>query len=206
MDPQPSSSRPPHRKRIKHREVLHGTRFLTFSCYERRPLLVRDGPCRMLARALERAVTRHGWLLHAYVFMPEHVHLLVRSMRETCDVADLLKAVKWSTSISVKRALEKAGHPLLRELTIRERPGKLTFRFWQEGPGFDSNVGHDEVGRVIRYTHLNPVRRELCADANDWAWSSSRQYYNLDPLTPWAPRVTPWNHMDGGWAHLRGKV
>ena len=115
--------RQPHRKRVKHFEVLHGTRMLTFSCYRRLPLLTRDGPRRMLSRALERAITKHGWLLHAFVFMPEHVHLLVRSMRETCTAPSLLAAIKRPTSFRVKLALEAAGHPLLTDLTIQERAG-----------------------------------------------------------------------------------
>ena len=196
----------PHRKRVKHREVLHGTRLLTFSCYRRLPLLSRDGPRRMLARAVERAVVNHGWLLHGFVFMPEHVHLLVRSMREACNAPALLAAIKRPTSFRVKKALEAEAHPLLGELTIRERPGKAAFRFWQEGPGHDANVGHDGVPRVLRYIHLNPVRRGLCAGPEEWAWSSARQYSGLEPLTPWTPRVTLWDHMDGGWLPLKGKV
>ena len=167
---------------------------------------MRDGPRRMLARSLERAIVNQGWLLHGFVFMPEHVHLLVRSMRETCTAAALLAAIKRPMSFRVKKALEAANNPLLHELTIRERPGKTAFRFWQEGAGHDANIGHDDTADVLRYIHLNPGRRGRVADAAEWPWSSARQYRGLEPLTPWTPRVTLWDHIGGGWGHLKGKV
>ena len=52
---------------------------------------------------------------------------------------------------------------LLDRLTIRERPGKQAFRFWQEGSGYDRNLSSPKlIESVIDYIHFNPVRRELC--------------------------------------------
>ena len=66
---------------------------------------------------------------------------------------------------------------LLNRLTIRERPGKTTFRFWQEGPGFDRNLYSTKAIRAaIDYIHMNPVNRGLCDEAVDYKWSSARYY------------------------------
>ncbi len=67
--------------------------------------------------------------------------------------------------------------PLLKKLTIQQRPGVTTFRFWQEGPGYDRNL--TEPGTIlasIDYIHANPVRRGLCVRGIDWRWSSARRY------------------------------
>jgi putative transposase len=56
---------------------------------------------------------------------------------------------------------------LLDKLIVRERPGKMSFRFWQEGPGYDRNIASpDHLNDCINYIHGNPVRRGLCARAN----------------------------------------
>jgi putative transposase len=71
-------------------------------------------------------------------------------------------------------------HPLER-LTVRQRPGVTTFRFWQEGPGYDRNLSEPSTAvAAIDYVHRNPVRRGLVERAVDWKWSSAR-YYVLDP-------------------------
>jgi putative transposase len=70
--------------------------------------------------------------------------------------------------------LNEIGSRLLGKLTIRQRPGKLTFRYWQEGAGYDRNFDNEKsVRAVIDYIHLNPVRRGLCQRVLDWKWSSA---------------------------------
>ena len=80
-------------------------------------------------------------------------------------------------SYRIKQDLIDAEDPLLAKLTIREQPGKTTFRFWQEGPGYDRNVlDHGTLRAMIDYVHLNPVRRGLVDRPRDWKWSSWRYY------------------------------
>ena len=66
-----------HRRRVKHFHEPGDRHELTFSCYQRLPLLTNDRWRRMLAEAVDRALDRWDYSLVAYVFMPEHVHLLV---------------------------------------------------------------------------------------------------------------------------------
>ena len=67
----------PHRKRVKHYHEPGDFHELTFSCYERSPLLVRDDWRRLLCQAIDKAIAAHDFALVAFVLMPEHVHLLV---------------------------------------------------------------------------------------------------------------------------------
>ncbi len=70
---------------------------------------------------------------------------------------------------------------MLDRLTVRERPGKTCFRFWQEGPGYDRNLSSPAViEAAIDYIHLNPVRRGFVQQAVDWTWSSA-SWYLLNP-------------------------
>lgn len=125
--------------------------------------------------------------------MPEHVHLLVWGLRRKEDVSTLLVRIKQPLSSYVRARLEAAKSRLLTRLTIRERPGKTVFRFWQEGPGFDRNLYTAKaVQASLDYIHTNPVKRGLCLRARDWRWSSAR-YYESDGQIQDSllPRIVP---------------
>jgi putative transposase len=181
----------PHRKRVRHFNEPGHVHELTFSCYLRKPLLTRDGWRRMLSRSIDAAGQNHGFDLVAFVYMPEHVHLLICSRLPTALVEKYLFAVKKPFSFRVKQDLLATGDPLIHELTIAERPGKQTFRFWQEGPGYDRNVTCLEEVRVAAdYFHNNPVKRGLCETPDRWKWSSWKHYHlPTEPPDPDLPMI-----------------
>jgi putative transposase len=172
-----------HRKSVKFYHEPGDFHALTFSCYHRMPLLTNDAWRVHLSNSIEGSLSACEFHLIAFVFMPEHVHLLVYPTRQDTTakcVSRFLAAVKCVCSQKVKADLDACGSPLLERLTIRERPGRTVFRFWQEGPGFDRNLrAEGSVLATIDYIHLNPVRRKLVKTAAEWRWSSAR-WYNSD--------------------------
>ena len=170
-----------HRKKIKHFHNPGDLHEFTFSCYERRQMLVDDEYRRQLSRSIDKAGEAEQIDLVAFVYMPEHVHLLVRPRTDTPKLGTYLARIKQPFSAQVKELLIAEGSPLVEDLTIRERPDKLCFRYWQEGAGYDRNVYSPSAIRgSIDYIHANPVRRGVCASPVEWKWSSAR-YYLLDP-------------------------
>ncbi len=183
-----------HRKRVRHRHDLGHCHELTFSCFRRLPLLTNDLWRRELCLAIDRAAIQHGWALTAFVLMSEHVHLLIYPTHAEARVDQLLFAIKRPFSFRIKQYLLNSHSPLIDELTVRQRPGVTTFRFWQEGPGYDRNfMTETAVEAAIDYIHLNPVRRGLCKKAIDWQWSSARWYASdatySDPEHPQLTRL-----------------
>ncbi len=170
-----------YRKRIKHFHQPGDFHELTFSCYRRMPLLTNDDWQTEFSRCIDAANEKCRFELVAFVFMPEHVHLLTLPLDVEPDIGFYLASIKQPFSKFVKLRLTESQAPLLSKLTIRERPGKYCFRFWQEGAGFDRNLFKpDAIQAAIDYIHKNPVERQLCQPAVDWKWSSAR-YYLLDP-------------------------
>lgn len=183
----------PHRKRIRHFHEPGDVHELTFSCYRRLSILTNNAWRAELSRSINDACDEIGCHLAAFVYMPEHVHLLVWGFRAKEEVSHFLRRLKRPVSSVVQSQLAAARSPLLQRLTVRERPGKSVFRFWQEGPGFDRNLFAVKVVQAsIDYIHMNPVRRGLCAKARDWRWSSSR-YYESDgrDFDELLPKITP---------------
>jgi REP element-mobilizing transposase RayT len=97
-------------------------------------------------------ILRH-YSLHAFVVMPNHVHLLA-----TPSVA-LPKLTKSLKSITAKRAnamLALTGIP-----------------FWQE-ESYDHLVRHvGEFEKIRHYIEANPVRAGLVTEASEYRWSSA---------------------------------
>jgi putative transposase len=144
-------------------------------------LLTNDAWRERLARCIDAAGQQTGFELAAFVFMPEHVHLLVVALSSEPAIDRYLAFTKQPFSKSIRELLDGNKSPLADRLTVEERPGKFCFRFWQEGPGYDRNLKTpNSIEAAIDYIHMNPVRRGFVATAVDWKWSSAR-WYLLDP-------------------------
>jgi putative transposase len=175
------SATKPHRKLVKHYHEPGDLHELTFSCFKRQPLLTNDSWRQQLARCIDAAGQELDFRLAAFVFMPEHVHLLVVPMLREPAIDRYLARIKQPFSNWLKQRLLELKSPLVDRLTVRERPGKTCFRFWQEGPGYDRNLTTPAaIGAAIEYVHLNPVRRGLVKRGVEWTWSSA-SWYLLDP-------------------------
>ena len=175
----------PHRKQVRHFNDPSHCHELTFSCYQRLPLLTSEVCQAMLGESIENAIGGQAYALVGFVFMPEHVHLLVYPLAGAGRIDQLLRAIKRPVSYRIKKYLQEVDGPLLQRLTIRQRPGISTFRFWQEGPGYDRNVTEVSTALAsLAYVHANPVRRQLCQREINWPWSSAGHYQELPPLVP----------------------
>jgi putative DNA methylase len=91
--------------------------------------------------------------LHAFVVMPNHVHVL---LTPHVPLPKLTKSIK---GITAKRANQLLGHT--------GQP------FWQE-ESYDHLVrGGHEFKRIRLYIENNPVRAGLVPEASDYRWSSA---------------------------------
>ncbi|MBX3317862.1 MAG: transposase [Phycisphaeraceae bacterium] len=154
------------------REGTGSPRFLTFSCY-RREQLFHPTIASLFADALAAARVKHGFALHAWVVMPEHVHLLITPPREL-DVGHALRSIKLPVAIeAIKRWDSESALPEIERRLPAVHTPRGTPRFWQPGGGFDHNVRTEaSLIKTINYIHKNPVERELVTAADQWPWSS----------------------------------
>jgi len=162
-------------KRIRHFNVPGHLHFLTFSCHDRLPILTNDLWRAQLAEALNDARRKHHVDLWAYVFMPEHVHLLVRPREDQYRVDRFLKTVKQGSSKRILNRMRKTSSPLLKRLAVHRKDGQGRHSIWLPGPGYDTNLWTlERIIEKARYCHRNPVCRGLVASPERWRWSSYR--------------------------------
>jgi putative transposase len=149
----------------------------------RQSIFVDEIDCaRYLADLAELSAT-HGAAIHAYVLMPNHVHLLA-----TPAQAD-----------SLARLMQSLGRRYVRRFNWRHR---RTGTLW-EGRYRSTVVQTDRyLLACMRYIELNPVRAGLVREPSEYRWSSCAHYLGLhvDPLITehsvyWALGNTPFERQ-----------
>jgi REP element-mobilizing transposase RayT len=116
--------------------------------------LVRPEIAGMVVEVIRRGDAVLGlYSLHAFVVMPNHVHLLITP---AAPVAKLLQSLKGATSRWANQMLRRTGKS-----------------FWQEET-YDHYVrSADECRRIQSYIQRNPVRAGLARASEEYPWSSA---------------------------------
>jgi len=122
-----------HRKKCHRYNIPGHAHELTFSCYKRRAFLTDDTFRLYLVESIIRAKSIHQFDLWAYVFMPEHVHLLIWPRNQIYSISEILLSIKQSVSRKALLYLRKYNP---QKLKLMETGQKHTlYRFWQDGGG-----------------------------------------------------------------------
>lgn len=102
-----------------------------------------------IKRVAEKGLCR----AHAWVVMPNHVHLLIAPL---ASMAAITKAVKGATARQANRILGRTGE-----------------YFWQD-ESFDHWIRDEaEFEKVKKYIERNPVAAGLVSEGSEWPWSSA---------------------------------
>src|SRR5687768_9041924 len=119
----------------------------------RRRIFCEDGDYQFFRECLLSANQRFGCLVHAYVFMPNHVHLLISP----------------DESKSISRAMQAIGRRYVPGFNRRHgRTGAL----WEGRYRATVVDSARYLFTCQRYIELNPVRAGLAAEASSYRWSS----------------------------------
>jgi putative transposase len=134
---------------IPPRPVHSGTFLVTTATYNRRRLFQVIANCDLFVETLQHYRRQGHYLLHDFVVMPEHVHLLLTPQNITLE-----RAV----------GLIKGG--------FSHRLGSK-FPVWQRS--FTDQRARDREGFLAarRYIHMNPVEERMCETPEDYKWSSA---------------------------------
>ena len=133
---------------------------LTWGTADKNPLLSDPSLVVPLIEELECETSGEGFLLYAYCFMPDHVHLLLFP-EGVQDVVSFIQSYKSKTT----RIYWKTG-----------KKGRL----WQHG-FYDRILRQEEnIKQVARYILDNPVRKGLIDDVHEYPFSGSLVFKKED--------------------------
>jgi REP element-mobilizing transposase RayT len=143
-----------HRPRLETFDYIGTYRyFLTFCTHDRRKLFTDAEVVALVHDQILHAASVHEFAFPAYVYMPDHVHLLAKGRLPSSD----LKAF-------VKLAKQRAGYAYS---TVRHG------RLWQPSY-YDHALRDDEADLPVwRYIAWNPVRSGLVSQPADYPFLGS---------------------------------
>ncbi len=120
----------------------------------------RSGPMHLMVPQIATLVRdsilhggRRDYDLHAWVIMPNHVHLLITPLTES---SRFLRRLKGYSARQANLILGQTGQP-----------------FWQDESYDHVARSGEEYRRIARYIVSNPVKAGLVQTVEEYAWSSS---------------------------------
>ncbi|QYK53724.1 MAG: transposase [Fimbriimonadaceae bacterium] len=154
-------------------------REITFSTF-RKTHLLRDRECaQYVEQSLFEAKRKYGFQLFSYVVMSNHVHFLVM-LNEPTPISSILSSIKGSSGKQILKHLRSTNPGLLNEVAI-VRDEKVRHRIWLPGGGYDRSLRDDQsIENAIDYIHNNPVKAGLVNTANEYAFSSAKEFFEGD--------------------------
>jgi putative transposase len=165
-------------KRCHRWDVAGHAHELTFTCYQNWPFLSRERTCGYLADAIIASKTQHDFDPWAYVFMPNHVHLVIHPRQDQYSIARILRSIKQPVSRRALEYLRRSNPEGLRFLATGQQDEP--YRFWQKGGGYDRNITKVEtLMDTVRYIHNNPVRKGLVGTPDQWHYSSAADWQGI---------------------------
>jgi REP element-mobilizing transposase RayT len=116
-----------------------------------------DGEFEVLARVMGERRKEHGFLLTAWVLLPDHWHAIFFP-RFPLTISRVLEAVKVGSTLRINAGRKESG--LLWQRRFFDRALRTV----------------KEYSEKVEYIHQNPVRAGLVRRAEDWWWSSAREF------------------------------
>ncbi len=133
------------------RLTSHGTFFISTQTWNRRRLFQTETNAQLFLDTLHHYRQEGHYKLHAFVVMPDHVHLLLTPTEITLERTLQLIKGGFSRRLSSKLPVWQRGFT---DKRIRDRDDFLTHR---------------------EYIHHNPVRARLCHLPEDYPFSSAHR-------------------------------
>ena len=142
-----------------------GTYFLTFSTWQRRELFVVEEYARLFLKTLYHYRRAGRYQVHAFVLMPDHVHLLLTPAQD----------------VTIERAVQLIKGAYSHTLgSIRGRCAEV----WQRGFTDHRIRDGNDFAHHQNYIHQNPVVGHLVERSPDYRYCSAFPGFKLDPWPP----------------------
>ena len=168
----------------RHRTAPGSSYFVSTKCWQGRHVFQVPEIAEILVRTMIHYRDRDAYLLHEFVVMPDHLHLMLTP----------------SATTSLEKAIQLVKGGSAHEIH-KQRDQRL--KIWQEGFHDWTIRDANDWQSKVEYIRMNPVRARLAAEPEDWLYSSASGRFTLDGVpnrylpcasgakAPTAPNQTP---------------
>jgi REP element-mobilizing transposase RayT len=146
--------------------------YFTTVAKDRLPVFRSDAIKLITCEALNEARKSGGFLIFAYVLMPDHIHFITDSARQPSVV------LRYVNGIISRRVIDylKANHfeSSLIKLQASTKQRQYKHSLWNHHNNSFSITSESVLMQKVHYIHQNSVRAGLSERAEDYRWSSIR--------------------------------
>lgn len=167
--------------RIRKQDAVY---FLTFTVTDWVDVFTRLNYKTIIVDALKYCRENKGLKLYAWCLMSNHIHLIC-SVEPPYIISDFLRDYKQFTAKGILNDIQTLPESRRDWMLYRfEFAGKYDnritkYRFWQDKSHPIELITTEMINERINYIHQNPVRTGLVANAEDYLYSSARNYAEL---------------------------
>ena len=127
-----------------------------------RPIFFSDGDRVQCCLLIQEVVERYGHRIHGYCLMSNHIHLAWQQGTEGLSSAVQNFAFRYAQRIN--RLRKEVGHVFqgrFKSILVNKE---------------------NDLTKLVRYIHLNPVRAGIVKRPEDYKWSGHNAYLGTDPV------------------------
>jgi putative transposase len=156
--------------------------FVSFAVVNWIDLFIRNEYKNIMLQSWRYCQANKGLEIYGWCIMSSHVHMIVGTHGNPLE--DIMRDMKKHTSVELKNAIKQHPAESRKEwmLWMMERAGKknsqnVAFQLWQHDNHpidlYDQKILHQKLD----YIHDNPVVAGIVERAEDYLYSSARNYY-----------------------------
>ncbi len=156
--------------------------FISFATVNWVEVFTKDLYFEVLAESIRYCRKEKGMQVYAYCFMPNHVHLIFRSLED--NPSGLIRDFKGFTSRKLVKIIQQNKNESRREWFLNKfkqaalnKSNVDKHQFWQHDNHPIELYSNWVIKQKIDYIHNNPVVAGLVSNPVDWKYSSAANYH-----------------------------
>ncbi|MBU0577030.1 transposase [Patescibacteria group bacterium] len=152
------------------KEFNDQTYFITMTVNYWAKIFDRHNRWNILANSLIYCQGNMGLKIYAYVFMLNHLHLIIQSP----DVSGFIRRFKSYTARELLKNIRETEPEILDLFKFQDGH----FEFWRKSNKPQLIVTDHFFEQKLNYIHNNPVKKKYVEYPEEWKWSSASWYEN----------------------------
>ena len=154
---------------------IHYPQFFTATILDWKLLLLADKHKDIIIDSLRFLVAEKRIILNAFVIMSNHIHLIWQPTFAFSPSAIQASFMK-HTAKKLKSSLFKNDKALLENYKVNKYD--RLYQIWKRESLSIELRTHAVFLQKLEYIHYNPVKARLCANPEDYYYSSAKFYFN----------------------------
>ncbi|MEO6131066.1 MAG: transposase [Saprospiraceae bacterium] len=163
-----------------------GTYFLTFRVIDWVDIFSRKIYRDILIDSFDFCRNEKGLQIWSFVIMTNHVHSILSAKKQ--NLPDLVREFKRFTATKILKTIplvyESRAEWMLKrfEFSAKRNIRNSQYQFWNHDNHAEPIFSNSFLIQKMNYIHLNPVRAGFVDKADDWMYSSARNYSDRTTL------------------------